>query len=130
VYEADTLSFEEIRRFVAAREGLQFESRNREQVYRWIERVLVRQEYAMQGKVARGLLRCYVEKRMGMSRAQVTRLIGRYRASGRLRVTSYRRHRFASWYGRSDIELLAEVDEAHGTLSGPMPRASTTSRRR
>jgi hypothetical protein len=77
------------------------------------------------GQVARGLLRRYLEKRMGMSRAQVTQLIACYRASGRVRVTSYRRHPFASRYRRSDIELLAEVDEAHGTLSGPMPRPST-----
>lgn len=122
VYQADKLSLEEIQRFVAASEGLQFESRDREQVYGWIERVLIGQEYATQGKVARGLLRRYLEKMTGMSRAQVTRLIARYIASGRVPVTSYRRHRFASRYRRSDIELLAEVDEAHGTLSGPATR--------
>lgn len=122
MYQADRLSLEEIRRFVAASEGLQFESRDREQVYSWIERVLVGQEYANQGKVARGLLRRYIEKMTGMSRAQVTRLIARYIASGRVPVRSYRRHRFATRYRRSDIELLAEVDEAHGTLSGPATR--------
>jgi hypothetical protein len=31
----------------------------------------------------------------------------------------YRRNRFANRYTRADIELLAEVDEAHETLSGP-----------
>jgi hypothetical protein len=31
----------------------------------------------------------------------------------------YRRRRFPSLYTRRDIELLAEVDEAHETLSGP-----------
>jgi hypothetical protein len=48
-----------------------------------IGRQRVSQEYAIQGEVARGLLRRYPEKRMGMSRAQVTQLIARYRASGR-----------------------------------------------
>jgi hypothetical protein len=43
--------------------------------------MLVQQEYARQGKIAGGLLRRYVEKITGLSRAQVTRLIGRYVAS-------------------------------------------------
>jgi hypothetical protein len=58
----------------------------------------------------------------GLSRAQVTRLIARYMASGRVRVTVYRRRRFPPLYTRADIELLASVDEAHETLSGPATR--------
>jgi len=52
----------------------------------------------------------------------VTRLIARYMASGRVRVTVYRRRRFPPLYTRADIELLASVDEAHETLSGPATR--------
>jgi transposase InsO family protein len=36
-----------------------------------------------------------------------------------IKPKGYRRHRFASRYGRADIELLAAVEEAHETLSGP-----------
>lgn len=113
---------EEIRRFVAASEGLQFQGRHRAEVYGWIEQVLVGQEYRAQGKAARGLLRRYIEKMTGLSRAQVTRLITRYKAVGRVPVTEYRRHRFATQYTRADAELLAQVDEAHGTLNGPATR--------
>lgn len=109
-------------RFVAASEEIRFASQGREQVYGWIERVLVQQEYAQQGKSARGLIRRYLEKMTGMSRSQVTRLIARYSASGRVRPTIYRRRRFVDRYTRSDIELLALVDEAHETLSGPATR--------
>src|SRR4029077_18449522 len=35
---------------------------------------------------------------------------------------SYRRHRFSKRYTGGDCELLAAVDEAHGTLSGPATR--------
>jgi hypothetical protein len=35
---------------------------------------------------------------------------------------TYRRHRFPQRYTREDIVLLAAVDEAHGTLSGPATR--------
>src|SRR5271166_6078760 len=55
-------------------------------------------------------------------RAQVTRLIARYQAQGTVEAVSYRRHRFAQRYTRADIELLAAVDEAHDTLSGPATR--------
>jgi hypothetical protein len=122
VHEAEKLSLEEIGRFVPASEGLRFESQDRQQVYSWVEGVLVQQEYAQQGKAARGLLRRYVEKMTGLSRAQVTRLISRYTASGRVRPTVYRRRRFPERYTRADIELLASVDEAHETLSGPATR--------
>jgi hypothetical protein len=33
---------------------------------------------------------------------------------------SYRRNRFAKQYQAADVELLAAVDEAHETLSGPV----------
>jgi hypothetical protein len=58
----------------------------------------------------------------GLSRAQVTRLIGRYMANGRVEARAYRRHRFAAHYTMDDVELLASVDEAHETLSGPATR--------
>ena len=120
--EAEKLSLEAIGRFVAASEEIRFEAEDRQQLYGWVEQVLVGQGYAQQGKAARGLLRLYIEKMTGLSRAQVTRLITRYTASGRVQVTVYRRRRFAQLYTRSDIELLASVDEAHEMLSGPATR--------
>ena len=106
-------------RFVEASQEIRFESKNREQVYGWLEQVLVGQEYAQQGKAVRGRVRRYIEKMTGLSRAQVTRLIPCYMASGRVRPTVYRRRRFPQRYTRADIELLAAVDQAHETLSGP-----------
>jgi transposase InsO family protein len=122
VHEAEKLSLEAISRFVEASEEIRFESKSRAQVYGWVERVLIRQEYAGQGKAARGLVRRYIEKMTGMSRAQTTRLIGRYTATGQVQPTVYRRRCFPQRYTRSDIELLASVDEAHETLSGPATR--------
>jgi predicted DNA-binding transcriptional regulator AlpA len=60
-----------------------------------------------------------ISKLTGLSRAQVTRLIGRYLKSGEVKEVNYRRRRFPQRYTRADIELLASVDEAHETLSGP-----------
>lgn len=122
VHQAEKLSLGGIRRFIEASEEICFEGQKREQVYGWVERVLLEQEYAQQGKAARGLLRRYLAKMTGLSRAQVTRLITRYLRTGRVAVTVYRRHRFPQRYTRADIELLAAVDEAHQTLSGPATR--------
>jgi transposase InsO family protein len=122
VHEAEKLSLEAIGRFVEASAEIRFASEGRQQVYGWVERVLIEQEYAQPSRAARGLVRRYIEKMTGMSRSQVTRLIARYTATGQVRPTVYRRRRFADRYPRADIELLASVDEAHETLSGPATR--------
>ncbi len=78
-------------RFGAASEKMRCKSRHREQVYCCVERVLVQQEYARQGKAAQGLVRRYIEKMKGLSRSQGTRLIALYIASGRVQLIVYRR---------------------------------------
>jgi transposase InsO family protein len=119
---AEELSLEAIGRFVTASEGIRFEAESRQQLYSWVEHVLIQQEFAQLGKAARGLMRRYIERLTGLSRAQITRLVARYTATGRVQVTAYKRRRFPLLYTRADIELLATVDEAHETLSGPATR--------
>ena len=122
VHQAEHLSLESIRSFLLASDEIRFESQSRAQRYAWVEQLLVQQQYAMLGKTARGLVRRYIEKMTGISRAQLTRLIGRYLASGQLKPTVYRRHSFPRRYTRADIELLAAADEVHECLSGPATR--------
>src|ERR1700730_7739775 len=117
--DGEKLSLEQIRAFLEASEEVQFAGQRRQEVYEWITRLLRQQGYRKQGKVARGLLRRYVAKLTGRSRAQVTRLIGRYVEHSEVRESSHRRHRFASRFTPADVELLAKVDEAHETMSGP-----------
>lgn len=115
----ERLSLEQIRAFLEASEEIEFEAAEREEVYQWITRTLGEQEYWKQGREVKGTLRRYLGKMTGLSRAQITRLIRRYRQGGVVRERSCRRNRFASRYTAADIELLAAVDEAHETLSGP-----------
>src|SRR6266700_2985560 len=122
VHEAEKLSLEQIESFLNASQEIRFEGETQKQIYHWIEQVLGRQEYHQQSRQARGLLRTYLAKMTGLSRAQVTRLIARYRKSGSLQPAPYRRHRFPQRYTRADLELLATVDEAHENLSGPATR--------
>jgi transposase InsO family protein len=122
VHESEQLSLDQIQEFLKASEGIRFEGKTQEQIYGWVEKVLVHHQYLKQGRRGRGLLRGYLEKMTGLSRAQVTRLIGRYQKTGKVGVTLYRRHRFPHRYTAADVELLASVDEAHETLSGPATR--------
>jgi transposase InsO family protein len=120
--DGEKLGLEQIRALVSASAEVAFEGQQRKEVYGWVERVLREQQYRQQGRAARGLLRQYVVQMTGLSRAQATRLIGRYLEQGTVAETRYRRHRFTQRYTRADVELLAAVDEAHETLSGPATR--------
>jgi transposase InsO family protein len=122
VHGAEKLGPEQIRAFLEASDSIRFAGEDRKQVYGWVEMLLRQQEYHRQGKAVRGLLRRYMEKITGLSRAQVTRLVARYQATGAVALRHYRRHRFPQRYTRADIALLAAVDEAHETLSGPATR--------
>jgi len=78
----ERLSLEQVRAFLKASEEFRFEASKRKEVYDWVTRTLVEQEYHGQTREAKGVLRQYVGKMTGLSRAQVTRLIGRYQQSG------------------------------------------------
>jgi transposase InsO family protein len=112
------MSLEQIRAFLAASDEVAFEGASREEVYEWVTGTLTEQQYWKQSRPVKGLLRSYIMKMTGRSRAQVTRMISRYQESGQVQEQAYRRNRFASRYTVEDIQLLAEVDEAHETLSG------------
>ena len=118
----EKLSLEQIKMFLSASEEFRFEGSNREEVYGWVNATLVEHEYARQKREAKGVLRSYIEKMTGLSRAQGTRLIARYQATGVVKARTYRRNKFIRRYLMSDIKLLADVDEAHETLSGPATR--------
>lgn len=117
--DGEKLSVEQIEAFLEGSQEVEFEGKQREEVYEWITRTLRRQRYREQGKKVRGLLRRFVGKMTGRRRAQVTRLVGQYLKYSEVKESSVRRHCFPSRFTRGDIELLAKVDEAHETLSGP-----------
>jgi transposase InsO family protein len=118
----EAVTKEQIQEFLKGSQGITFSGENRAERYRWVEQVLVAQEYAVQGKKQRGGIRAYIGKMTGLSLPQVTRLIRQYRTGGVVEAAPYRRRRFAVKYTSKDIALLAEVDCAHGWLSGPATR--------
>jgi transposase InsO family protein len=115
----ERMSLEQIRAFLEASDSVGFQGRPRAEVYRWVNDTLHQQTYRKLNKMGRGLVHRYLEKMTGLSRSQITRLIAMYMTGDEVQFKPYRRHRFAQRYTREDIALLAEVDTAHDTLSGP-----------
>jgi len=110
---------EQVRQFLEGSEALEFRGLSAEEKYKWTETVLVRFSYLRLKKAEKGVIRQYIQKVTGYSRAQVSRLIREYKRTGWLKKTEYRRHQFPRKYTPSDVILLARTDEWHGWLSGP-----------
>ena len=117
-------TLEQIRAFLEGSQSLDFESPNRAAAYELISQTLLRFGYPRLGKAEKGLLKAYLGKVTGLSRAQITRLIAQFCAAGRIQDRRGRRpaRPFPRRYTREDVLLLAEVDALHGTLSGPATR--------
>ena len=117
--DSQATSLEQLRSLVAANSGVRFAGQRREEVYGWVERTLVRHQYAGLPRPDKGVVRLYLAQMTGLSRAQVTRLITGYQQTGRVIAVPYQRTRFPKTYTAADVTLLAYVDRAHGNLSGP-----------
>lgn len=116
-------TLEHVRAFLEGAQPLGFEAPARDAAYAWVTSEVIRFGYARLGKADKGLLRRYLEKVTGRSRAQMTRLLGQFRATGQIRDRRGRPTKpFPRRYTRADIRLLAEVDTLHDTLSGPATR--------
>ena len=112
-------TLEQIKQFVDSSQEIEFNGIDLREKYRWTEGVLKKFQYQRLKKAGKGVIRQYLEKVTGYSRAQVNRLIWRYQQSGRVKPTEYHRHRFPQKYTVAEVALLAMTDELHGWLSGP-----------
>jgi predicted DNA-binding transcriptional regulator AlpA len=117
--DSETTSPEQIRAFLAGSGEVRFAGQCRAEIYAWTERTLMRHQYAGLNRREKGLLRLYVARMTGLSRAQVTRLIASYAETGHVKAAPHQRRKFAARYTKADVELLAYVDKSHGNLSGP-----------
>jgi transposase InsO family protein len=113
------LSLEQVQAFLNGNEEVGFKAPNRKELYAWTQRTLCAQSYSSLQRSGKGLMKRYIGKVTGLSRAQVTRLIGQYSESGSVKTRQGLGQRFTARYTPGDIALLAQVDEAHETLSGP-----------
>src|SRR4026209_1964939 len=115
----ERMSLEQIRALLEASDEVEFACRNREEVYSWMNQTLQQLRYQELKRSGRGLVRRYVAKMTGLSRAQVTRLVAMYARGQEVKTKAYRRGGVSQGGTGEDIALLAGLDEAHEVLSGP-----------
>jgi hypothetical protein len=113
----------QIRSFVSGNEAVAFTLTDRLSAYSWMSDMLKQFHYEHRTRADKGVLRQYLLKVTGLSRAQVARCITQFTEDGQIKD---RRHApavpFVRRYTAEDIRLLAEMDALHGTLSGTTTR--------
>jgi transposase InsO family protein len=117
----DRLTLTEMEEFLSGNQAVDFE-RTGLQTYELIEKILNGQKYRKRSKLERGTVSLFLRKVTGISRAQINRLIRRWKKTGKVERQPARRPSFAGRFTAADIGLLAEMDAVHEDLSGPAVR--------
>lgn len=114
----------QVRAFVSGNEAIAYTLTDRTTAYGWMADTLTHFCYGGCTRADKGVLRRYLGKVTGLSRAQVARCIKQFTEGGG-QIGDRRRAPAAPFvrrYTAEDIRLLAEVDALHGTLSGSTTR--------
>ena len=77
--ERQLQTVEQVKQFLEGSEAPEFRGLTVKEKYYWIEEVLIRFSYTRLKKAEKGVIRQYLQKIMGYSRAQVSRLIAEYK---------------------------------------------------
>lgn len=117
--DSQITTLEQVRAFLEGTDRVEISISSKADCYPWVQRTLVRFEYLTLGRPDRGVLLRYLCRLSGYSRAQMTRLVQQYRERGKIERCHCTTNGFAQKYTREDIRLLADLDELHGTPSGP-----------
>jgi len=112
-------TLEQVSQFLAGSTAMRLAIFSKVESYDWVRRTLVRFQYLSLRRAERGLLLKYLSRVSGFSRAQITRLVEQYRETGKIERHYCTANGFARKYTLEDIRLLGQLDELHGTLSGP-----------
>jgi hypothetical protein len=118
----ERLTLAQMQEFIKGSRDIEFTLEGRAAAHSFMEVVLRAQRYRSLSKSQRGIVRCFLAKVTGLSRAQLTRLLGRWRRTRRVTGPPTYRPCFRARYTAADVSLLAAVDAAHEDLSGPAVR--------
>jgi len=126
--ESRLATIEQIREFLAGTADVAFSIPADESTLRaFVAAVLKRFRYFSLTKAQRGVLYAYMRRLTGHSRQHLSRLIAQYRATRSVQpLKRVSRTSFARKYGPEDVQLLAETDSLHETLSGPATKVLLT----
>jgi len=91
----------QIKKLLAASEGLKLKSASRDDKYRWLESVLKRFMFFDLKRGEKGLLRGYMKQMTGISESQLTRLIKKQLFAGEINAACGQRNKFPETYTRA-----------------------------
>lgn len=114
----DRLTLAEMEEFVNGNRKVEIQKVGGVEAYQHVEAVLRLHSYSKLSKKEKGLVKAYLEKTTGLSRAQVARLILQWVKTRQVKRKPARRPRVRRKYTAADVALLAEVDTAHEDVSG------------
>jgi len=120
--DPEEMSLEQMKALVESSREVRFSIEGREALYSLTTRVLKNQRYAELSRGQRGIVRRFLSRVTGRSRAQITRLISQWMEARTIQAKSPARRRFPTRYTDQDAVLLAQADAAHEELSGPATR--------
>src|SRR3989441_6045479 len=80
----ERLTLEQIREFVEGSRAIGFAAPKGQAIYEFIERILKSQQYRRINRGQKGIVRLFLAKMTGLSRAQLTRWIGRWMKTRRV----------------------------------------------
>ncbi len=111
------VNFIQIKEFLHGTKPLDFSCSSKKEKYAFIKEVFDQFKYTTLSKKQKGLIRRYIRKVTGYSKAQVARILASS-FYGNPYQDNYKRHVFTKKYTTSDIVLLAKTDNLHGRLNG------------
>ena len=118
----ERLTLAQMQELLTSNRHVRWSALERESIYALIEYILKAQQYRRLSKGQKGTVRGFLAKVTGLSRAQITRWIRRWRDTRRVQRKAAHRPPVRRRYTAADIAALAELDAAHQDLSGPAVR--------
>jgi len=112
-------TIEQVRAFLLGSERFSLKAGDRAESHRWMSETLQGFHYVRSCRADKGILKSYLERVTGLSRAQVARRIAQFVAQGTIKDQRRLPARaFERRYTAEDIRLLAQMDGWHQSPSG------------
>lgn len=111
------VNFIQIKEFLQGTSHVDLSLTSRKEKYTFVKKIFDEFKYTTLTKKQKGLLRRYIRKVTGYSKAQIARVLASS-FYGNPYHADYKRHVFSKKYTASDILLLAKTDNLHGRLNG------------
>jgi len=112
-------SLEQMKQFLKkiSNEKFTLSAKNKEEIYTWINGILVSVKYLCLPKKQKGIVIRFIKSITNYSDKQIKRLIRKYK-NGNLSWKKWQKNKFKQKYNYNDVSLLHKVDAACECMSG------------